>query len=531
MNVVSFHSYKGGVGRTLLAVYLADLLARMGKRVGIVDLDFRAPGVASKLQRLPGLFGNGPSQAPYQLSEIQFEYGGANGKDLHSLVVDLGSRSGPNLKDFAEQVVLKELVRVPTAAKNSGCICYVLTKPKENLPSAVPSEELRAAFDAFAHAHGFEGALGLSTYYPPAKLFRNHLRALIEKKFALDYLFFDCAAGHNSTAHYVTGMLAQTVVCPFTGSAESAMGMDAHLASIGKSAREHEHLPTKFRTAIPVLTRVQAPLLEALDPRIQGRVNETDDLVAGLVSRYGKDLKFKTIPRVNEDPCLEADEFYRLCLNPSEFQFAPLHQSLIELARACFPEISEQDCHKAFTGDPRKPAITSNHNLMWLNPETGELKNPRDLKSNISLRVTTLVSILEGIQAHYLAMDSKSSNRKVSFDEMLISGGEHGGRNFGNQLGRIFGAMEARQGRSLSIRERVDFICEWDAHMGFGRPRYDDATKTITLIPPDGTGSDITVFAKLMEGYFRGVLENLGLAVGLAPKQLSAAIVFAVRAR
>jgi MinD-like ATPase involved in chromosome partitioning or flagellar assembly len=45
--IVTFHSYKGGTGKTLLSVNLAILFAKMGKRVCILDLDFRAPSLHS----------------------------------------------------------------------------------------------------------------------------------------------------------------------------------------------------------------------------------------------------------------------------------------------------------------------------------------------------------------------------------------------------------------------------------------------------------------------------------------------------
>jgi len=45
--IVTFHSYKGGTGKTLFSVNLAILFAKMGKRVCILDLDFRAPSLHS----------------------------------------------------------------------------------------------------------------------------------------------------------------------------------------------------------------------------------------------------------------------------------------------------------------------------------------------------------------------------------------------------------------------------------------------------------------------------------------------------
>lgn len=45
MNRVAFWSYKGGTGRTLTLCNVAVELMRMGKNVGIVDLDLEAPGI------------------------------------------------------------------------------------------------------------------------------------------------------------------------------------------------------------------------------------------------------------------------------------------------------------------------------------------------------------------------------------------------------------------------------------------------------------------------------------------------------
>lgn len=45
MHVVTFYSYKGGVGRTMALVNTALLLAKRGRRVLIVDFDLEAPGL------------------------------------------------------------------------------------------------------------------------------------------------------------------------------------------------------------------------------------------------------------------------------------------------------------------------------------------------------------------------------------------------------------------------------------------------------------------------------------------------------
>lgn len=49
MRVITFYSYKGGTGRTLLAANIAVLASRLGMRVVAVDLDLEAPGLSYKL--------------------------------------------------------------------------------------------------------------------------------------------------------------------------------------------------------------------------------------------------------------------------------------------------------------------------------------------------------------------------------------------------------------------------------------------------------------------------------------------------
>ncbi len=49
MQTVTFYSYKGGTGRTLLAANIAMLAAQLGQRVVVLDFDLEAPGMAYKL--------------------------------------------------------------------------------------------------------------------------------------------------------------------------------------------------------------------------------------------------------------------------------------------------------------------------------------------------------------------------------------------------------------------------------------------------------------------------------------------------
>lgn len=45
--IIAVHSYKGGTGKTLLSVNFAATLVKQGKKICLLDLDFRAPSLAT----------------------------------------------------------------------------------------------------------------------------------------------------------------------------------------------------------------------------------------------------------------------------------------------------------------------------------------------------------------------------------------------------------------------------------------------------------------------------------------------------
>src|SRR5256885_1401168 len=58
MKTITFYSYKGGVGRSLLLANVAKYLARFGQKVFVMDFDLEAPGLSYKFQ-LDRVIGDG----------------------------------------------------------------------------------------------------------------------------------------------------------------------------------------------------------------------------------------------------------------------------------------------------------------------------------------------------------------------------------------------------------------------------------------------------------------------------------------
>ena len=43
--IISIHSFRGGTGKSNISANIAAQLAKMGKRVGVIDTDIQSPGI------------------------------------------------------------------------------------------------------------------------------------------------------------------------------------------------------------------------------------------------------------------------------------------------------------------------------------------------------------------------------------------------------------------------------------------------------------------------------------------------------
>lgn len=78
--IVAIHSYKGGTGKTLISTNLAVTLAKLGRKVCLMDLDFRAPSLSTLLNL---------NSAEYWLNDY------LNGVcEIDKVLIDMGNRIG-----------------------------------------------------------------------------------------------------------------------------------------------------------------------------------------------------------------------------------------------------------------------------------------------------------------------------------------------------------------------------------------------------------------------------------------------------
>lgn len=130
--IIAVHSYKGGTGKTSLSVNLAALYARKGKKVLLMDLDFRAPSLYSLFKNHQKDYWlndylNGTCEIEKVLVDATRDHGN-NGK----LMVALANPSTEANRDMTakdrkwEMKALGRLLSLRSAFLNNGDFDYII---------------------------------------------------------------------------------------------------------------------------------------------------------------------------------------------------------------------------------------------------------------------------------------------------------------------------------------------------------------------------------------------------------------------
>lgn len=221
MEVVTFYSYKGGVGRTLLLAWVARALAARGKRVLALDLDLEAPGLPSKLRPVtepqPGL-------GVVDLL-LRFQGGASPPMDLQQWCLPVAAHES-------------SLWLLPAGAAPSPAYWQALGK---------------VSWETLFVERAADGAR-----------FFLWLRDALAKAVEPDFLLIDARTGVTEMGAAAVGMLADTVVAVTNMSLESKTGLREVLrAAVGSPRTNRSPL-----RVLPVLSRVPALLGADDDARI-----------------------------------------------------------------------------------------------------------------------------------------------------------------------------------------------------------------------------------------------------------------------
>jgi MinD-like ATPase involved in chromosome partitioning or flagellar assembly len=130
--IIAVHSYKGGTGKTSLSVNLAATYARKGKKVCLMDLDFRAPSLHAifKKQDLDYWLNdylNGICEIDKVLIDVTNEHGNGG-----KLVVALANPNTEAIRDMTakdrkwEMKALGRLLSLRSALLSDGDFDYII---------------------------------------------------------------------------------------------------------------------------------------------------------------------------------------------------------------------------------------------------------------------------------------------------------------------------------------------------------------------------------------------------------------------
>jgi MinD-like ATPase involved in chromosome partitioning or flagellar assembly len=185
MYVVTFYSYKGGVGRTMSLVNTASALVQRGKRVLMVDFDLEAPGL--------------PSYGTFQ---------NADGKrGIVDYVTDyVASSEAPDVADYIFECEADKLWLMPAGDYRSGSYSERLAsidwqKLYEKQSGYVMFEDIKQQWAQYK-GHGF------------------------------DYVLIDSRTGHTDVGGICTRQLPNAVIVMFLPNEQNIGGLESVVNSI-----------------------------------------------------------------------------------------------------------------------------------------------------------------------------------------------------------------------------------------------------------------------------------------------------------
>lgn len=187
MNITTFYSYKGGVGRTLALVNVATYLAQIGRRVLIVDFDLEAPGLDTF---------NLPTDTPITNGLVDYvsQY--------------LSTHESPNVEDFVYEV--------PSIGERGGGLWIMPSGRRDDTYASnlfgIDWQNLYEEHDGF--------------------LLFEDLKAQWEHQFAPDYVFIDSRTGHTDHGGICTRQLPGNVVILFFPNEQNLRGLKTVVSEI-----------------------------------------------------------------------------------------------------------------------------------------------------------------------------------------------------------------------------------------------------------------------------------------------------------
>lgn len=262
MKTITFYSYKGGVGRTLALVNIANLLVELGKKVCVLDFDLEAPGLISKFSYY--------ISSPIKQGLVDYIYEFASNKQL------------PSIRDYFIDIPLKNdkknLTLIPAGNPDSSHYWQKLSRINWwNLFYEKDSE-------------GIE--------------FFLNLKEQIQNDLNPDYLLIDTRTGITEMSAMTMSILADRVVILSANNDENITGCIRVLDAL---TQENNDLFGNKKSIHFVLTRIPK---EYGDKQMQITImaEQKISMIKNIIQNNGKELTSSNI--IHSDRELEKDELF-----------------------------------------------------------------------------------------------------------------------------------------------------------------------------------------------------------------------------
>ncbi|WP_294550087.1 AAA family ATPase [uncultured Bacteroides sp.] len=290
MKTFTFYSYKGGVGRTLALVNVANRLAEFGKKVCILDFDLEAPGLQSKYAK--------ELQQPIDKGLVDYIYSYA--------VENVQPR---HISDYIVDIHL-------TNAINTIHLCAAGDVDSSDYWKKLARINWWNLFYA-------ENSYGIDFFL--------NLKKQIEEELAPDFLLIDSRTGITEMSAITMSLLADDVVFLAANNEENIKGCCKVLNSL--SAPENNLLGIK-RTYHFVLTRI--PLPDSPDEKVKHNiiVEQKTNIIKECLAKNG--ITLESVNVIHSDRCLEENELcnisyiYEVSKSSSAKEYMALYDSLVK---------------------------------------------------------------------------------------------------------------------------------------------------------------------------------------------------------
>ncbi len=481
MRVISFHSYKGGRGRTTAITSIGNLYARMGKHVVLLDADVTAPWLHTR----------------YDISAETLDSKGW-------------------LRGLLKEITATPASVVPKADLDNYSVGIEGLEHGSVRLLAPGNPETEDYWRWMAEE--FPRFLGVRADPHIIESWRD-LRALIASASPRpDVLLVDAPAGYHQASAYVAMAIADTAVL-FAQADHADAAWTTRMVKMMRAARPRD-AAERYGELSVIGVRARYPDYVYAD-------FDAEDRFLSYQERYAE-AKFDKWVSLESDPRLELTNLEAPIGLIEPIRRTRLVEGYAELLSVA---LGYEPSHGGVLLDslPAGEIVPGERPQFFLLEERGILTNPADAVRNVSFRVETFCGLLDDLHKELIASTSgEATDDPATAQPALRVAGRAPGKKFGKSLSEQLMQLVSIQ----DDEARIGRWCEFDSRVGFGglelrqieQNSDGDARAGAIAVAGNFLAAKRTVddhpldLCALLTGYIEGVLSML---LGSKPSNIS----------